>query len=170
MHKLYTGSLGTLAIIAEISLKLRASFERTATAVSRFANRTSAAECIAVLRKSTLQPVSCEWVGPENEVWLRFGEHPRAVDWQLKNLPRGADWVISEGPEESAAWERLRKRFNTFEPVVVRAVGLPTQVHEIIEAVQTRRMGRACAEWNRAHASYFCRRYTAHPGKVPGRH
>ncbi len=169
LHKLYTGSLGTLAIIAEVSLKLRASFERTATAVTRFANRTSAAECIAALRKSTLQPVSCEWVGPENEVWLRFGEHSKAVDWQLKNLPRGADWVISEGPEESAAWERLRKRFNTFEPIVVRAVGLPTQVHEIIEAYKP-------AEWI-AHALNgivlmrltFCRRYTAHPGKVPGR-
>jgi glycolate oxidase FAD binding subunit len=144
LHKLYTGSLGTLAIIAEISLKLRANFERTATAVGRFADIASASECIGSLRKSTLQPVSCEWIGPENEVWLRFGEHPRAVDWQLKNLPRFADWVISEGAEEHAVWERLRSRFNAFEPIVVRVVGLPTQVREIIEAYRP-------AEWI-AHA------------------
>ena len=95
------------AIIAEISLKLRAKFARTATAVARFRQSESAPPCIAVVRKSTLQPVSCEWTGPENEVWLRFGEHPRAVDWQLKNLPPGADWIILEGADESAAWERL---------------------------------------------------------------
>jgi glycolate oxidase FAD binding subunit len=144
LHKLYTGSLGTLAIIAEISLKLRAKFERTATAVARFGDKAGAVECIAALRKSTLQPVSCEWIGPDNEIWLRFGEHPRAVDWQLKNLPRSADWVISEGTEETAAWERVRNRYNSFEPIVVRVVGLPTQVREIIEEYRP-------AEWI-AHA------------------
>jgi glycolate oxidase FAD binding subunit len=144
LHKLYTGSLGTLAIIAEISLKLRARFERTATAVARFKDTAAAAECIASFRKSTLQPVSCEWVGPENEVWLRFGEHSQAVEWQLKNLPRSGDWGVREGTEETAAWERLRNRFNSFAGIVVRVVGLPTQLREMIEAYRP-------AEWI-AHA------------------
>jgi FAD/FMN-containing dehydrogenase len=56
------------------------------------------------------------------------------VDWQLKNLPRSADWVITEDADEKTAWERLRSRFNAFEPIVVRVVGLPTEVREIIEA------------------------------------
>jgi FAD/FMN-containing dehydrogenase len=64
---------------------------------------------------------------------LRFGEDPRAVDWQLKNLPSGADWKIVEGPDEIAAWERLRTRFLAFGPIVLRVVGLPTLVREIIE-------------------------------------
>ena len=144
LHKLYTGSLGTLAVIAEISLKLRANFERTATVIARFVDTKSAAACLGLLRKSALQPVACEWVGPENEIWLRFGEQARAVDWQLKNLPAGGDWVVKEGGEESSAWEGLRKRYNGFEGVVVRAVGLPTQVHEIIEEYRP-------AEWI-AHA------------------
>jgi glycolate oxidase FAD binding subunit len=133
LHKLYTGSLGTLAVIAEISLKLRASFERTATVIARFADTHSVEVCLGSLRKSALQPVTCEWVGPANEIWLRFGEQSRAVDWQLKHLPTGADWVVKEGAEEASAWEGLRKRYNGFERVVVRAVGLSTQVHEIIE-------------------------------------
>ena len=62
----------------------------------------------------------------------------------MKNLPRSADWVISEGAEEKAVWERLRSRFNAFEPIVVRVVGLPTQLREIIEAYRP-------AEWI-AHA------------------
>ena len=133
LQKLYTGSLGTLVIIAEISLKLRAKFARTATAVTRFDNSDAAAEGVTAVRKSALQPVSCEWTGPENEVWLRFGEDPRAVDWQLKNLPPVADWTILEAADEAAAWERLRNRYHALTTIIVRAVGLPTAVHEIIK-------------------------------------
>ena len=132
LQKLYTGSLGSLAIIVEISLKLRAKFARIATARARFADVEGASACVASVRKSALQPVSCEWIGPENEVWLRFGEHPRAVEWQLKNLPSG-DWTILEGPAEAAAWEQLRQRYNAFGPAVARVIGLPTAVREIIE-------------------------------------
>jgi glycolate oxidase FAD binding subunit len=133
LQKLYTGSLGSLAIISEISLKLRAKFARTATAVARFENEEAAAVCAGVVRKGALQPISFEWIGPENEIWLRFGEHPKAVTWQLANLPAGIDWKVLEGPDETAAWEQLRARYNTFGPVVARAVGLPTTVREIIK-------------------------------------
>ena len=132
LQKLYTGSLGTLAVIAEVSLKLRAKFARMATAVARFADVESAASCVAAVRKSALQPLACEWVGSENQVWLRFGEHPRAVDWQLQNLPPMAEWQVFEGPEEAAQWERLRDAYNAMGPIVVRAVGLPSTVREII--------------------------------------
>ncbi|HLH30758.1 MAG TPA: FAD-binding oxidoreductase [Terriglobia bacterium] len=144
LHKLYTGSLGTLAIIAEISLKLRANFERTATAIARFADSAAAAACLASIRKSSLQPIACEWVGPENTVGLRFGDNAKAVDWQLKNLPPEAEWNIKEGPDEIAAFDDLRARYTAFEPIVVRAIGLPAQVHEIIKEYQP-------AEWI-AHA------------------
>jgi glycolate oxidase FAD binding subunit len=133
LHKLYTGSLGTLAVISEISLKLRANFERTATAIAQFGDARAAAACLASLRTGPLQPVACVWSGSNNEIWLRFGEHAKAVEWQLKNLPKDADWTAHEGADEAAVWEQLRQRYNGFGPVVVRVVGLPTQVHEIIE-------------------------------------
>jgi glycolate dehydrogenase FAD-binding subunit len=133
LHKLYTGSLGTLAIIAEISLKLRAKYARTATAIAHFGDLKTASDGVATIRKSVLQPVAFEWIGPQNEVWLRFGEDPRAVEWQLKNLPPVADWKMFEGADEAAAWERLRSNYNAFGPVVVRTVGLPTDVREIIQ-------------------------------------
>ena len=132
LPKLYTGSLGTLVIIVEVSLKLRAKFARTATAVARAADGNEAAQLISSVRKNALQPISCEWAGPENEVWLRFGEHPRAVDWQLKNLPSG-DWTLLEAEDEAVAWERLRARYARLGPVVLRVVGLPTNVREMIE-------------------------------------
>ena len=132
LQKLYTGSLGTLAIIAEISLKLRAKFGRTATAVARTGSVDAAAQLIEAIRKSAVQPVACEWIGPANEIWLRLGEHPSAVDWQIKNLP-AADWTILEGGDESAGWEKVRTHYHTLGPMVVRVVGLPTTVHEIIK-------------------------------------
>jgi glycolate oxidase FAD binding subunit len=132
LQKLYTGSLGTLAVIAEISLKLRAKFARTATAIAKFEDVDAAAECVAAIRKSPVQPVACVWVGPENEVWVRFGEHPRAVDWQLRNLPPSGDWHVFEGPDEAGEWSRLRRTYNGFGPIVVRAVGLPAAAREII--------------------------------------
>ncbi len=101
--------------------------------MARFGDLETAAAAVAAVRKSALQPVSCEWTGPDIEVWLRFGEDPRAVDWQLKNLPPVADWTILEGADEAAAWERLRNRFNAFAPIVTRVVGLQTAVHEIIK-------------------------------------
>jgi glycolate oxidase FAD binding subunit len=64
LQKLYTGSLGTLAVIAEISLKLRAKFARTATVMARFAYLESAAAWDAHVRRSALQPISCDWTGP----------------------------------------------------------------------------------------------------------
>jgi len=131
LAKLYTGSIGTLAIITEISLKVRARYERTVTAIARFETLEATETALGLIRTSSLQPVSCEWVGPEHEVWLRFGEHPRAIDWQLKNLPP-AQWNVTEGPDEDAAWERLRGRFSALGPVVAKVVGLPTTMAEIV--------------------------------------
>jgi len=132
LARLYVGSLGTLAIIVEISLKLRAKFPKTATAITGCKNTAEAKALITAIRRSSLQPVSLEWIGQPDEVWVRFGEHPRAVDWQLKNLPM-ADWKVAEGDEEAAVWQTLRARYAALGPVVARVVGLPGTMHEIIE-------------------------------------
>ena len=132
LARLYTGSLGTLSIIVEISLKLRATFQKTATAIARCGSAGDAVALIGAIRKSALQPVSLEWVGNQNEVWVRFGEHPKAVEWQLKNLPP-AGWEVLEAGEEAARWEGLRQRHAALGPVLVRVVGLPSTMHEIIE-------------------------------------
>jgi glycolate dehydrogenase FAD-binding subunit len=132
LARLYIGSLGTLAIIAEISLKLRAKFPRTATAIAACGTAAEAKALISAIRGSSLQPIALEWVGNPNEVWVRFGEHPKAVAWQLNNLPAAA-WKVLEESEESVAWQSLRQRHAELGPVLVRVVGLPSTMHEIIE-------------------------------------
>jgi len=134
LAKLYTGSLGSLAVIAEISFKLRPRFEKTATAIAEFTTIEDALAVLASVRKSALhQPIACELVGPKHAVWVRFGEHPRAVESQITNLP-AANWKIVEGAEETAAWEKLRATWAAMGPIVVRAIGKPTDVQGIIDA------------------------------------
>jgi glycolate oxidase FAD binding subunit len=135
LAKLYTGSLGSLVVIAEISFKLRPRFERIATAVAKFASLADAADLLARLRKTALQPISCELAGPKHSIWIRFGEHPRAVDWQISQLPQ-ADWQLLEGPDETAAWAELRNQYLSMGPTVIRVVGLPTEIQGIVETFQ----------------------------------
>lgn len=132
LAKLYTGSLGSLAVIAEISFKLRPLFGKTATAIAAFGTLAEAASALAAIRKSALQPIACELVGPKHELWLRFGEHPRAVDGQIARLP-SASWNVLEGPEEAAAWERFGRAYAAMGPIVLHVIGKPTEVPGIIE-------------------------------------
>jgi len=136
LAKLYTGSLGTLAVIAEISFKLRAQFPKTATAVANFETLHQALAVLSQIRKSALQPIACELAGQSSDhghsIVLRFGEHPEAVAWQIANLPAAA-WKVFEAEAETATLENLRKRYTELGPVVVRAIGLPTDVGPMIE-------------------------------------
>ena len=135
LAKLYTGSLGSLTVIAEISFKLKAQFPKTSTAIAEFPNIPEALTVLSGIRKSPLQPIACELVGGAstgNAIWIRFGEHPAAVAWQLAQLPK-ADWKIIEGDLEFAAWERLRQQYAKLGPVVVRVVGLASETVTLIE-------------------------------------
>jgi len=135
LAKLYTGSLGSLTVIAEISFKLKAQFPKTATAIAEFQNLQEAVAVLGTIRRSPLQPIACELVGGSgvsNAIWIRFGEHPAAVDWQIAQLPT-ADWKIIEGDLESEAWERLRTQHAKLGPVVIRMVGLPSETGSMIE-------------------------------------
>jgi FAD/FMN-containing dehydrogenase len=132
LAKLYTGSIGTLAIIAEISFKVRPQFGKTATAIAEFDRLTDALGAVAAIRKGALQPISCELAGPRHAVWVRFGEHPSAVDWQIAQLP-SAKWRIVEGVEESHLWTGFRAGFESLGPVVLRVAGQPTDLESTIE-------------------------------------
>jgi len=136
LAKLYTGSLGSLIVIAEISFKLRAQFPKTSTAVAEFGSLPEALAALAAIRRSPLQPIACELVGRSSpaahSVWVRFGEHPDAVAWQIAQLPPAA-WKVVEGAEESAVWERLRMEHSKLGPVVVRVAGLPSEIETMLD-------------------------------------
>jgi glycolate oxidase FAD binding subunit len=133
LAKLYTGSVGSLTIIAEMSFKLRPLFGKTATAIAEVGTMGEAVSMLTAIRKSALQPIACELIGPKPELWIRFGEDSRAVDAQVARLPK-ASWRVFEATEEAAAWERLRTRYAAMGPIVLRVIGKPTEIQGIIDA------------------------------------
>jgi hypothetical protein len=72
LAKLYTGSLGTLAVIAEISFKLKAQFPKTSTAIAEFPNLQEALAVLGGIRKSPLQPIACELAGRSDDELLAW--------------------------------------------------------------------------------------------------
>jgi glycolate oxidase FAD binding subunit len=137
LAKLYTGSIGTLAVIAEISLKLRSGFPQTATAIAEFADIAESIKVLREIRTGPLQPISCEFVGPAPAIWIRFGDHPDAVKWQLSHLPR-ADWQLVGRDEEPARWEMLRKQYLEMGPIVVRVISAPANLGDLIQTFNPR--------------------------------
>lgn len=133
MAKLLCGSLGTLAFVAEIVLRVHP--RPPASSTMRVpADAADAAAAGAALGAAPVEPVAFEWA--DDTLWIRFTGHPDAVSAQidraaslLGDLRADADAV--DGGDESDAWERLRSQMaGAGGETVVRAaclpVGLPT--------------------------------------------
>jgi len=131
LAKLYTGSLGSLGVIAEVSLKVRARYDGTASARIRLPDFASAADMIRALRAAPLDPVSLIWTGPMNEIRIRFGEHASAVRWQVGQLPEG-DWETFDSESEPDLWDDARAFYDRLPEPVVRVVARPSQVPDVV--------------------------------------
>jgi glycolate oxidase FAD binding subunit len=97
--KLYAGSLGTLAVIAEASFKLRAlpSSEKTVVFYSRDAK--SLCSLAARITDSDVQPAAMELISPHGEtpapidaehfaLVLRFLNEVETIDWEIEETER----------------------------------------------------------------------------------
>jgi glycolate dehydrogenase FAD-binding subunit len=134
LGKLYTGSLGSLGIVAGLSLKLRARYGRTASARIRAADPADAATMIGRLQQSSLDPVSFLWSGPDNEIRIRFGEDPSAVAWQLGRLPElvAGDWEEFDADAEDELWNQARVQYEALAPPVLRVAARPSKLAGLI--------------------------------------
>ena len=132
LAKLYTGSLGSLAVISEISFKLRARYESTATARIHVEDLAAAAQIVQEIRSGPVEPIALVWSGPGHTITVRFGEHPRAVQWQLGQLPPG-DWEVLNQASEKAAWKEVGVEYRDLIEPVLRVSALPSQVPDILK-------------------------------------
>lgn len=135
LAKLYTGSLGSLAVISEISFKLRAAYETTASARLSVAGLQEAVEIIRQIRTGPLEPIALVWTGPDHTITVRFGEHPRAVEWQLDRLP-GEGWDRFDSETEGPVWNDVRHCYTRLSEPLVRVAALPAQVSGLLERFQ----------------------------------
>jgi len=155
--KLLTGSLGTLGVISQVTLKVRPRPERSAFVVVDVSDATLAERLLAAIVHSAVTPVAvellagphwrnCELLGPTGTATyarLAVGLEGTAdeVDWMVERL-------ISEWRElgasagravlgEAAAllWEQLRDFAEPADsPLVLKASVLPSRVTEWIAA------------------------------------
>jgi glycolate oxidase FAD binding subunit len=132
MMKLYIGSLGTLAVIAEATLKLRPVPTHQELSWSTFENRAAAVETAQRLLARGLLPNAVELVNPPVTAWLaqRFDGPQGDGGWSLIVGIDGAQAAVVRqrreldtlsqaggatsrwiGPDDGRLWQALQSRF-----------------------------------------------------------
>jgi glycolate oxidase FAD binding subunit len=123
--RLLTGALGTLGIIAEMTLKVRPIPEATALVGIPFATAEGVAQALDRLNTSGTRPIAVELLnrsgarllggplGPLDAEWLLgigFEDNAAAVAWQLGRLKeevRPSEIIIPEGADALTLWSAL---------------------------------------------------------------
>ncbi|HQU46041.1 MAG TPA: FAD-binding oxidoreductase [Pirellulales bacterium] len=152
--KLLTGSLGTLAVISQVTLKVRPGCEATAFIECRPADWDAAERLLAGLVTSRTMPVAIELLrGPywqENagdggddsavgQLLVGFEGSKLEVDWQIEQL--GREWreqaveVAADHRDEMAAnlWRRLTEFSAQSAPLVLKAHLRPSAVTSFMQ-------------------------------------
>lgn len=125
LPKLLTGSLGTLGIITQLTLKVRPSPEKSAIAWVSFRSFQDVANALDRLNLSETRPIAVELLNapaageiakdrglPAGDAILVVGyeENAPTVNWQLDRLKselKGSDITILDDPETSRLWTGL---------------------------------------------------------------
>jgi glycolate dehydrogenase FAD-binding subunit len=159
MMKLYIGSLGTLAVIAEATLKLRPVPRNQELVWSTFASRGAAVETAQRLLTDGLLPNAVEVVNPPVTAWLcqRFDGLEGREGWSLVVGIDGAEPAVIRqrreidilsqsggattcwtGSDDGRLWQALQSRFRPTEPartehVVFRVGAVRTDLGAILD-------------------------------------
>ncbi|MBW3604302.1 MAG: FAD-binding protein [Actinobacteria bacterium] len=132
MAKLLCGSLGTLALVAELVLRVDPRPQASVT-LGIPADAATAARIGVALGGAPVEPVAVEWA--DDTVWLQFAGHPDAVRAQadatvaLLRRQVAADLEADEVEDADAVWRRLTDGLAGADgQTVVRGACLPTQL------------------------------------------
>ena len=155
--KLLVGSRGTLAIVTQVTLKLRPLTETSALLWLAFSKFDDIERCLERLLTSDARPVAVEVLNPAAAKLIAASSRvelpvdgpvlclgvegsPREVDWQVETLRREADpfemksnELVSE-PEAAALWQALTE-FQTCadDPLTFQANIRPSQCVAFVE-------------------------------------
>jgi glycolate oxidase FAD binding subunit len=140
LNKLYIGSLGTLAVIVELSFKLAPIPPAHATVVGQLPRPAAARSLIGDAVRSPLSPLAIELIGT-SRVAFRVGGYPQAVERQRRDL---SSLIVQHGGSpvdvEPSFWdgmvqERVRARQRD---VVVKAAAPISASVSLVEILEQR--------------------------------
>jgi glycolate dehydrogenase FAD-binding subunit len=149
LNKLYIGSLGTLAVLVELSFKLAPIPPATATVSGDFADAAGAREAIGAVVRSPLSPLAIELMGARRVVF-RVGGYPQAVERQVRDLSA----LVEQhgGVAGEADWDALlRRRVEARQREVVIKAAAPISASSGAVEILERRLAALNAEvWSHA--------------------
>ncbi|MCZ7573234.1 MAG: FAD-binding oxidoreductase [Ardenticatenaceae bacterium] len=156
LPKLMSGSLGTLAVLTELTFKLQPRPIAIASIAAECPTLESACDAARSLLNSPLRPVACEWLPPA--IWhgepgpagatvlvARFFDAPTPLARALRDATAfcrtaGAAHVATvEGPSEAARWQALADGpagLAAADEVLVKVTVLPAKLPAAIAAAE----------------------------------
>jgi glycolate oxidase FAD binding subunit len=135
LNKLYIGSLGTLAVIVELSFKLAPIPPATATIAGDFSSLDAIRSLVTSVVRSPLSPLAIELVGSRRVVF-RVGGYQAAVDRQVRDL--SSLITAQSGRVVEADWhevqrERLQARRRDLVVKATAPISSSTTLVDILE-------------------------------------
>ncbi|MGN1402351.1 MAG: FAD-binding oxidoreductase [Bacillus sp. (in: firmicutes)] len=161
MNKLFIGSMGTLAVITEITLKLRPMAKYESAALIRFpdGSKDTMKEFSVRVLDSMLEPLAFEMLTPGlagrltgehgDMMVIGFADVQTSVQYQeaylRKLLPEGAKMSTLSGPELNRFWEAFYSAYPDISDVDMRVLRFGVKSMDIAEILEE--AGRLEKEW-----------------------
>ena len=163
LNKLYIGSLGTLGIIVELSLKLAPIPPASASVIAQFADLDDVGRLLGAVVHSPLSPLAVELLGPgassaaglppEKIIVFRVGGYPQAVERQVRDL---SELLAQHGGQRvdvsETAWDDLAaSRVAALRrPIVLKAAAPISAATTLVNILETRLQGLDPSVWSHA--------------------
>ncbi len=176
--KLYTGSFGTLAVIAEMSFKLRALPPSEITLLLFADNQNALCSFVSRIAQSDLQPAACELFSPGDPALpiepdrytlaMRFRNDAETIESQIDDALRlgaGFDTTTLSERESISFWQIYRdsETADRWE-ISIRLSALPSDLNALLDQLNNSLPG---THW-RAHAANGVVRLHAEAGWLGG--
>jgi glycolate oxidase FAD binding subunit len=139
LSKLFTGSFGTLGLVAEIAVRLHPMPPNTATAVGRSDDPSRLAAAAAACAREPLEADAFDvgWDAGGGAILVRLSGET-AADRVARTLPLLADAGLQTSVEEDdeRLWARQRDGQRSPEGVAVKVAAVPGALRDVLEAAR----------------------------------
>jgi glycolate oxidase FAD binding subunit len=137
LGKLFTGSFGTLGLIARVAVRLHPAPQATATAVASGDDPARLAAAAAALARLPLEAdcIDVGWSGGAGRVLVRFGG-ATAADRAQAAAERIEGLAVETVTDDVELWARHRAGQRSPDGIVVKVSGRPTDLAAALEAAR----------------------------------